>query len=509
MTDEIPPKGSPMTTLELDPPTPTPAEATEPRVTARTWWGFGAVIAATLLNILDSTVTNVAGPAIRADLGLSASMLEWVAASYTLALAVGLMTGARLGDMVGRKRVFMTGLAGFLLSSLLCSAAWSPATLVGGRVLQGLSAALVVPQCFGLLRDLFPGRLLGKAFGTMGPVIGLATVLGPVAAGLLINADLLGSGWRSMFWLNLPLGGFAMLVGARVLPSARPSGGVRLDLAGVALLAAASFMLVFPLVEGRSLDWPAWVLGVLVAALPVFAVFAAQQRRRLRTGRHPLVEVSVLRKRSYASGVAFVMVFFGVIVGFSLTVGLFLQIGLGFSPLEASLYLAALAVGTFFGSGVGAWAATNVGRPILHVGLTLMAVGATVLLVSLHGVDPASYAVPLGRLLPGLAVFGLGMGMIFVPLFGIVMGEVDDHEVGSASGLLTSVEQLGASLGVAVLGTVFFGVLRLEDGGPVAAIAAGRHLTATEHTLGWVLGLIAVAWAVGWLLPRRGKVGMH
>jgi MFS family permease len=210
----------------------------------------------------------------------------------------------------------------------------------------------------------------------------------------------------------------------------------------------------------------------------------------------------VLRKRSYVSGIVFTLVFFGSIVGFSLTTGLFLQIGLGFTAMHASLYLAAMAVGAFFGAGVGAWASTAVGRPILHLGLTIMASGSAVLYLSLRASDGA---VGFGSLAPGLFLYGLGMGMIFVPLFSIIMGEIDDHEVGSAAGLLESLQQLGASLGVAVLGTLFFDGLALEEGGPRAAMAAGRHLVAAEHTLLAVIGVIAFAWAIGWLLPKKAR----
>jgi MFS family permease len=169
--------------------------------------------------------------------------------------------------------------------------------------------------------------------------------------------------------------------------------------------------------------------------------------------------------------------------------------------MHASLYMAALAVGAFLGTGVGAWAATAVGRPILHVGLSLMAVGTVVLYLSLRAAD----TVGAGALVPGLAIFGFGMGMIFVPLFSIIIGEIDDHEVGSASGLLESVQQLGASLGVAVLATLFFDKLALEDGGPHAAMRAGRHLVAAEDTLVVTTILIGVAFVLGWLLPRRAR----
>jgi EmrB/QacA subfamily drug resistance transporter len=464
------------------------------------WAGFAVILSALILNILDSTIVNVAAPSIQADFSMSTSALEWVAAAYTLALAVGLMCGARLGDMFGRKRMLMLGLVGFVSASASCSFAWSGDVLVGSRAVQGLAAALMVPQCFGLIRDVFPAEQMGKAFAALGPVIGLSTVLGPVVAGLLMKADLFGSDWRALFLINLPVGIFALVFGARVLPDNEPAHpGLRLDGVGTALLATASFLLVFPLVDGRTQGWPTWMFVLLAAALPVLGAFVIHQRARLRNGRSPLVEVSVLRKRSYVSGIVFTLVFFGSIVGFSLTTGLFLQIGLGFTPIHAALYLAAMAVGAFVGSGVGAWAATAVGRPILHVGLTIMAAGSVVLYLSLRASDGD---VGMLTLAPGLFLFGTGMGMIFVPLFSIIMGEVDDHEVGSATGLLESLQQLGASLGVAVLGTLFFDRLALEDGGAVAAMASGRHLAAAEDTLLTLVGLIAVAWVIGWLLPR-------
>lgn len=477
--------------------------ATGPDTPRHAWTGFAVVLAAMIMNLLDSTIVNVAAPSIQRDLGMSSSALEWIAAAYTLAIAVGLMTGGRLGDMLGRKRMLMTGLTGFVLASTACALAWSPGSLIAARVLQGLSAAMLTPQAFGLIRDLFPPAQMNKAFAALGPVIGLSTVAGPIVAGLLLKANLLGTDWRALFLINLPLGVFALLVGARVLP-ARPAGHgkVRLDGAGTVLLAAVSFLLVFPLVDGRTLGWPAWIFGAPAATVPMLAVFAAHQRHRLRSGRTALVELSVLRKRSYVCGVVFVLVFFASIVGFSLTMSLFLQIGLGFTAVHASLLLAAMAAGAFAGSGVGAWAATAVGRPILHTGLTIMAIGTLVLYLSLHAVHQIPGALSL---IPGLAIFGTGMGMIFVPLFSIIMGEIGDHEVGSASGLLESSQQLGASLGVAVLATLFFSTISLPKAGPQAATAAGPGLLAAERTLQATLILIVVAFAVGWLLPRRAR----
>jgi MFS family permease len=234
----------------------TPTEAPSAAYPKR-WLGLFAILAASLMNLLDSTVGSIAAPSIRADLGGSLSTLQWIAAGYTLALAVGLLTGGRLGDMFGRKRMLMFAVTGFVVASLACGFAGSPETLIGARVVQGVFGAMMLPQCFGLMRDMF-GAEVGKAFAVMGPVIGLSVIAGPIVAGLLIDADLAGIGWRTIFLLNLPLGAFSLLVGAKVLPAGAPTGDVRrLDLVGSLLGGAGMFLLVYPLVQGRELGWPA------------------------------------------------------------------------------------------------------------------------------------------------------------------------------------------------------------------------------------------------------------
>ena len=274
-----------MTTL-LEPPVVTRAKTENPPLM---WAGFSVILSAMILNILDSTIVNVAAPSIQADLSMSTSALEWVAAAYTLALAVGLMAGARLGDMFGRKRMLMIGLVGFVASSAFCSFAWSGDVLVASRAAQGLAAALMVPQSFGLIRDVFPPQHIGKAFAALGPVIGLSTVLGPVVAGLLMKADLFGTDWRALFLINLPVGVFALVLGAKVLPDGAPShAGLRLDgRRHRCCSATASFLLVFPLVDGRTQGWPTWMFALLAASVPVLAAFVVHQRARLRAGRAP------------------------------------------------------------------------------------------------------------------------------------------------------------------------------------------------------------------------------
>ncbi|TYB43020.1 MFS transporter [Actinomadura chibensis] len=492
-------------TATLDTPAAAPAAPgtrpdSGPRPHPRRWLGLSAILAATLLNLLDSTVVNVAAPAIRADLGGSYSALQWMAAGYTLALAVALLTGGRLGDMFGRRPVLLAGAAGFLATSALCALAWSPESLIAARVAQGLCAAVMVPQCFGLIRDLFGAKDMGKAFALFGPVIGLATILGPVLAGLLVDADLLGSGWRAIFLINLPVGAYALVMGARVLPApsaADRSGG--LDATGMLLGGLGMSMLVYPLVQGRELGWPAWTLAVLAGSVPVLALFALHQLRRSRRGGTPLLRLSVFANRSYSSGVLFVVVFFGTITGFSLAVGLFLQLGLGYTPLAASLAMSSWAIGAFAGSAFSGMAMTRLGRTILHIGLVMMAAG----LGGLYAVfETAGTGLTGWHLAAPLLVFGAGMGMIFVPLFDIIVAGIADHEVGSASAALESIQQLGASLGIAVLGTVFFGAVGAPAAGhfdPAAALEAAKRVA--ELTL----LLTAAAFPVAFLLPRRAR----
>jgi MFS family permease len=345
------------------------------------------------------------------------------------------------------------------------------------------------------MRDLF-GAEVGKAFAVLGPVIGLSIIAGPIVAGLLIDANVFGSDWRSIFWLNVPLGAFSLYVSHKVLPDGGPADRTqRLDLVGAVVAAAGMFLLVYPLVQGRELGWPAWSLGMLAASVPTLVGFGWQQARRQGGGRTPLVELSVFAKRSYTSGVLFVIVFFGAIVGFSLAIGLFLQLGLHYSPLDAAVAMAAWPVGAFVGSVFGSTMMNKLGRHILHIGLTVMAVGLVHLYTVFEG-DGSGFSA--WDLTVPLLAYGAGMGMIFVPLFDIIVGRLEDHEVGSASGLLESFQQLGASLGIAVLGTVFFGAV--DTGIDVESfVGAARQVTLLT------VGLTVAAFAMAFLLPKRAR----
>lgn len=466
------------------------------------WLAYSAVLVASVMDLLDSTVMGVAAPAIRADLGGSTATLQWMAAGYTMALAVLLLAGGRLGDLLGRKQALLLGVGGFTVASLLCALAVSPEMLIGSRVIQGMFAAVMLPQGFGLARDLFKAEEMTKAWGVFGPIMGLSAVIGPIVGGTLLDADPFGTGWRSIFLVNVPLGIASFAIAAKFLPASVRGAQTKLDLPGLVLAGAGVFALVFPLVQGRELGWPHWLQMLLAASGPVLGGFGWYQARRRRTGRATLIETSVFRNRSYVSGVVFAIVFFGAMAG-TFVLGMFLQIGLGYTAIHASLTMAPWAFGAMIGSGFGGALMAKLGRTLLHIGLALMAAG----LIGMYAVLQATgAAVTHWDLVAPNLVGGAGMGMIFVPLFDIILGRVADHEVGSASGMLGSFEQLGIALGVAVIGSVFFGLMDSPTGNGLAAHQAAA-LDGVQVSLLATTGLIAVAFAVGFWLPKRAREG--
>jgi len=473
------------------------ASAPTPTALRGRWLAFGAVLAAAVMDLMDTTITQVAGPAIRRDLGGSDALLEWVTAAYTLAMGVGLLTGGRLGDLLGRKRMVLIGIAGFTTASVACAVAATPGELIAARAAQGLLAAAMLPQVFGLIRDLFAAPEMGKAFAVYGPVMGLSAVLGPIAAGGLISLNLAGLGWRAIFLVNVPVGIAALAAGARLLPAAAaaPRRG-RLDIPGALLAGAAMFLVVFPLAQGHDLGWPWWLAALLGAAVPALAVFAWHQARRHRAGRTPLVEPSIFRHRSYSSGVAFTVVFVGTMGGITLVFNVVLQVGLGFTPWHSALTTVPWAGGAFIGSALSGMLMGALGRRVLQIGLVAEAAGLAAIGVVLH---LAGAHVGTVDLIAPMLVGGAGMGMVFVPLFDIIMGHIAPHETGSAAGVLQAVNSLGMAIGVAGIGAIFFGLI-----GPVGR-PGQAFVSPAEWTLLVILALLGAAFALTFRLPRRAR----
>lgn len=460
-----------------------------PHVHTRRWLILSVVLAAECMDLLDGTIVNVAAPSIRRDLGASSTALQWMVGGYPLAISIGLVAGGRLGDVYGRRRTFLLGTLGFTLASVLCGLAPSSGALISARLVQGALAALMLPQGFGLLREVFPPDELHKAFAVYGPVLGLAALLGPIVGGGLIDLDLLGSGWRLVFFVNLPLGLAAVAGAAALLPHTAPGAGMRLDLVGTVLIGVAAALLVYPLIQGRELGWPAWTYASMAASVLAFAAFGVHQRRRERAGRDSLVTLSVFAHRGYSAGLVVALLFFAGMIGSVLALTLYLQLGLGFSAVHAGLTLIPWSLGAGVGAGVaGAVLGPRFGRIVVQAGAALKLAG-WVLVIATAGAATSSW-----DLVPGLLLAGLGMGLAVAPLFDTILAAVTDREMGSASGVLNAVQQLGGSIGVAVLGTVFFE-------------AAGRDdLAHALHSALWVtVGLLAAQLAVSPLLPRRAR----
>lgn len=466
-----------MTALDIRPVEAPPAQ---PAAYKWRWPALAVVMAGSVMELLDATVTHIAGPTMRTDLGGGNSLIQWLGAAYILAMTAGLLTGGRLGDIVGRKRMFLIGMIGFTIGSLLCSVSVSPETIIAARVVQGLFGAAMIPQGMGLMKEMFPPKELQAAFGLMGPVMGLSAIGGPILAGWLVSADLFGTGWRMIFLINLPIGVVAVLSAIRFLPATPPAGGVKLDLPGAVLASTGIVLIVFPLVQGREHGWPAWSFAMMAASAVTFAVFVAYERRKAARGGDPLVAPSLFRKPAFVSGMAVGTVYFAAFGGVFMVIGLYTQLSLGYSPLKAALTGVPSSIGMIVGMGV-AQATRKYGRKVLLTGAAIMGFAVIALLVVADpGVSP-------WQLAPALVFVGLGSGLIMGPYFNIVLAAVDPQETGSASGTLTALQQVGNALGLAVLGTVFFGTGSAEITFAVAA------------------GMIAVTFLVGLMLPKQAR----
>jgi EmrB/QacA subfamily drug resistance transporter len=416
------------------------------------WFVFAVVIAANIMDLMDATIVNIAGPSIRAALGGSASTLQWLPAGYTLAFAVFLITGARLGDKFGRRRLFLIGSAGFTLMSAACAVAPSMEVLIVFRVLQGSFGALMIPQGFGMIKEVFDDVEITKVFGAFGPVMGLSILAAPILAGALVEANLWGIGWRLVFLINVPVGIAAFAGALRVLPRTVAHPGIRLDTGGMVLIGAALTAIIYPLIQGRTEGWPAWTFVLLAGGAVLLGAFALWERR---PHGDPLIEPGLLANRTYTSGILVALAFFGAFGGLVLCVSLFAQLGEHFSPVHAGLTLMAMVVGMIAGMGVGFALVGRLGRHLLHIGVVIVAAGTVVLALAVTGVGTASTL----DLAPGLFLIGVGAGASIGQLFDFILAGVGMSEVGSASGVLEAVQQLSSAFGVAALGTVFFSAL--------------------------------------------------
>jgi len=436
----------------------------------RRWVALAVVLIAGFMQLVDISIVNVAIPSIQRDLDATYADIQWVLAGYQLAFAVMLITGGRLGDIYGRKRLFMIGMAGFTLASALCGLAQTPDMLIASRILQGLFGAIMFPQVLSIIQVTFPPQERATAFGLFGATIGLATITGPLVGGLLIQADLFGLEWRPIFLVNLPIGIAALAVAARFLVESKAPRALRLDPVGVVVVTAGLLLLVYPLVQGRDLGWPPWTFLSMAASVPVLAGFAVYERHKKALDGSPLVDMDLFRQRSFVPGLLLAGIFFMGIPAFFLTFSLWLQIGLGFSALHAGLTGAPFAVGSALASAASVRLVPVLGRRILSAGSLLLVAGMVALMWT---VDRYGGAVTSWQLLPALLLCGLGLGSVIAPLVNVVLAGIRAQDAGSASGVLTTVQQIGGAVGVALIGVVFFGLLGSQAAGVADDVLPG------------------------------------
>jgi EmrB/QacA subfamily drug resistance transporter len=433
-----------------------PAGAASRPAAAGRWAALPVLLAGTFMVVLDFFIVNVALPSMQHDLHAGTGAIEWVVAGFALTSAVFLITSARLGDRIGRRRMFSIGLGVFTLASAACGAAGTPTVLVVARLAQGFGAALLMPNVLSIINVTYTGEDLPRALGVYGLVMGLAAACGQLIGGGLIQADVAGLGWRTCFLINVPVGIAALALAPRFVSESRSERRSRLDPLGTVLLTAGLTAIVLPLVEGRQHGWPAWTWISLGCAPLLLLGFVAQQRRLARRDGEPLLAPAMFRARTFTAGLVTQLAFWCGQASFFLVLALYLQQGRGLSALGAGLVFTIMAVAYVAASAQAPALVVRFGRRLLAIGALVLASGHGLLLVAVAHVGVSGSIV---ELFPGLVLIGAGMGLLLVPLTTTILSSVDVQYAGSASGAVTTVQNVGGALGVAITGVIFFGAL--------------------------------------------------
>jgi EmrB/QacA subfamily drug resistance transporter len=441
------------------------------------WIAFIVLLSGGFMPPVDFFIVNVSLPSIQTSIGATSAELQLVVSGYASAYAVFLITGGRLGDLYGRRRMFLLGMAGFTLANLLCGLAASPATLVGGRILQGVAAAILVPQVLGPVRTLFPtDRDLARALSSYGIMMGIAAVCGQFLGGALVEWSPFDLGWRAVFLLKVPLGLAVLLAAWVVVPETSTAQRVRIDAAGAALLSLALACLVLPLSEGRQQGWPAWTFIMLAAVVPLIAVFVGFEARLAARGAMPLLDLRLIAIRSFRRGVVVGTLFFFT-TAFYVTFSFYQQQGLGTDPLHTGLAILPYGAGLFVGPLVSAPLVRRLGNALLPIGMGIQVAGygATGLAIW-SGFDgwPVFLAV---------LVAGFGQGIALPRLYNAALGDVPPQQAGVAAAVINSALQIGGAISVAGVGSLFFAVLGGGTGHTAYAHAFGVAQAATTLAL--------------------------
>ena len=474
------------------------AQTDQPELTpeerSRRWHALAVCLLAGSMTLLDVSIVNVALPSIRDGLDAGNSTIQWVVAGYALAFGIVLVPAGRLGDARSRRTVFMVGVAVFTIASAVCGAAQEPLWIAAARVVQGIGGGLITPQVSGFIQNLFKGPERGRAFGLFGATIGVSTAIGPVLGGLLIQLGGQDSGWRLVFFVNVPIGLLLLVLAHRYLPVSARGPRQSLDPVGVVLFGAAMFFVLLPLVTGSQDDSlsqrPWWLLGVSAALLVAFVLW---ERRWTSTGRETLLDLSLVKVRSFVLGVGLGTFYFAGFTSIFIVLTLYLQQGLGYSALEAGLAQLPFAVGSATSALVGGRLVERFGRVLVVTGLVLIAVA----LVAVDLLVPHLEGDVGLKLAPVLLLAGLGGGLVITPNITLSLDEVEPARAGAGGGLLQTAQRVGSAIGVAIVLALFFERVRSSDGDFADALSYSLHVT---------IGFVLVALAMGLLdLLRRAR----
>ncbi|MFF4321432.1 MFS transporter [Streptomyces sp. NPDC001568] len=472
-------------------PTPKHPAPHHPKMALAARIALLVLLTAELMDILDQSIVLTALPAIQESTGAGPAAVQWLTTGYSLPIAIGLITGGRLGDLYGRRKILLIGTVVFTTASLLCGLATGPGVLIVARMLQGAGVALMIPQVLATLHVTFDGQNRSKAFGLYGAVLSLANVLGPVLGGLLTEADLLGLSWRPIFLINVPVGLAVLVLGRRFIPESMAGKAERPDLTGMALSALAIVLIVFPLTEGHLHHWPLWCFALLGTGLLVLGVFLRHQQRAQDNA--PLVTLSLFRGRQFSGGTA-AQLMHGLLCGlFFMTWTLYLQRGLGMSPLSAALAFVLLSLGELAGATIAAKSSGRFARRLPQTGALI-----TIAAMAAYGLQAATgqAALTLPAMTAPVVLIGFGLGMVSGPLADMSLAGIPHEDAGAASGLFNTAMHLGIALGTALTALVFFAT---TGGSPDAAINRDAFIT----VLWWVGGLLALMWALMFCLPEQ------
>ncbi|KIQ16242.1 MFS transporter [Rhodococcus sp. Leaf7] len=484
--------------------TSTSAESSAPAVSRRAWQSLIVLLMGMFIALLDTTIVNVALPTIRTSLGASEATLSWIISGYALAFGLALIPAGRVGDRIGHKWVFFAGLALFTVSSLACGLAQNDLQLVAARIVQGLAGGIFVPAVTAYIQLLFPPQMRGKAFAIMGAVIGVSSALGPIIGGLIIEAAGSETGWRLVFWVNLPFGIIGLILAAKILPRQdqidspeAPSRGI--DWVGLALITAGLVAVLVPLIEGQDTGWPVWTYVTLVAGIVLIGLFGAWEVRYSRAGHTPLVPPRLFTRPAFTGGVILALVYFAAFTSIFFTISILWQTGLGNSALASGVVSIPFAIGSIISSSQSNKLSERLGRNVLVLGTALVTIGLVWAWLVLLFTDAS--ALTNWKLLLPLFIAGLGNGAFIAPNAQFIVATVERQDAGAASGVISTMQRVGSAVGIAIIGSVLFGSLNVM--GPGEEALGTAFTDSAAHAMGVSAAFAVLAFLLVFALPKR------